>query len=188
MKVEKDLGFVNEIPVYVNGKKSNLRVGETTLDAAVEGVLENTKESFQKPVTVAGQSKIYYVVEVATSVISFLRNGKIINVRVLDEYIPSIILSNEIRKIEVEFSKEINGKTEYFGYKELEEIGAVCKVSKENYVARDYLTLSIDFSGISESTEEEVEAIKATLTQMDALKIEAEQASKANLFIDKVIV
>ena len=43
MKVEKDLGFVNEIPVYVNGKKSNLRVGEITTDDAVEEVLENTK-------------------------------------------------------------------------------------------------------------------------------------------------
>lgn len=188
MKVEKDLGFVNEIPVYVNGKKSNLRVGKYAYDAAVEEVLENTKESFQKPLTVAGQSKTYYVVAVKTTMMLFGRDGKIINVHVHSERIPNPILSGEIRKIEAEFFGEIDGEITRVGFKELEEFGAVCGASKTTFNNEEFLKVAIDFSGISEATEEEIEEMKVMMTQMDALKIEAEQAIKENMFIDDIKV
>lgn len=186
MKVEKDLGFVNEIPVYVNGKKSNLRVGETTTDDAVEEVLENTKESFQKPVTVVGQSKTYYVVGI--------KNGKNDSVLIgrtekrIEVYIPQSILpkeftSDSVNNIEIEFVISMDGEIHKLGFAEFEQMGAQCEASQTTMSGIGIFKVRIDFSQLSEMTEEEIEEMKETLKLYDVLRVKAEKIIKENMLI-----
>lgn len=186
MKVEKNLGFVNEIPVYVNGKKSNLRVGETTTDDAVEGVLENTKESFQKPVTVAGQARICYVVGIQNSTkapVNIEREGKSIEVYILQSILPKEFTSDSIKNIEIEFEINISGETTQIGFSELEQMGALCKAEMVKMSGVKGLMTTIDFSQLSETQEEEIEEMKETLKLYDVLRVKAEKSIKENMII-----
>lgn len=186
MKVEKDLGFVNEIPVYVNGKKSNLRVGETTTDDAVEGVLENTKESFQKPVTVAGQSKTYYVIGIKNSKNNSVligRTGKRIEVYIPQSILPKEFTSDSIKNIEIEFEINISGETTQIGFSELEQMGALCKAEMAKTGGVKVLMTKIDFYQLSEIQEKEIEGIKETLKLYDVLRVKAEKIIKENMLI-----
>lgn len=186
MKVEKDLGFVNEIPVYVNGKKSNLRVGETTTDDAVEEVLENTKESFQKPVTVAGQARTCYVVGIQNSTkapVNIAREGKSIEVYILQSILPKEFTSDSIKNIEIEFVFNISGETNQIGFYKLEQMGALCKAKMVKISGVEVLMTTIDFSQLSEMTEEEIEEMKETLKLYDVLRVKAEKIIKENMLI-----
>lgn len=186
MNVEKDLGFVNEIPVYVNGKKSNLRVGETTSDAAVEGVLENTKESFQKPITVAGQARTCYVIGIKNGkndTVLIRRTGKKINVYIPQSILPKEITSDSAKNLEIEFVITMDGKTTQIGFAELEQMGALCKVEMSTLYGKKVLNATIDFSQLSEATEEEIEGMKETLEPYDVLRVKAEKSIKENMLI-----
>lgn len=186
MKVEKDLGFVNEIPVYVNGKKSNLRVGETTTDDAVEGVLENTKESFQKPVTVAGQARICYVVGIQNSTkapVNIVREGKSIDVYLLLSFLPKEFASDSAKNLEIEFVLSMDGETQQVGFTEFEQMGALCKAKMANMGGMKVLMTTIDFSQLSETQEEEIEGIKEMLKLYDVLRVKAEKRIKENMII-----
>lgn len=186
MKVEKDLGFVNEIPVYVNGKKSNLRVGEITTDDAVEEVLENTKESFQKPLTVAGQARTCYVVGIQNSTkapVNIAREGKSIDVFLLSSFLPKEFASDSVNNIEIEFVINISGETTQIGFSELEQMGALCKAEMKEMGGVKVLMTTIDFSQLSEMTEEEIEEMKETLKLYDVLRVKAEKIIKENMLI-----
>ena len=182
MKVEKDLGFVNEIPVYVNGKKSNLRVGETTTDDAVEEVLENTKESFQKPLTVAGQARTCYVVGIQNSTkapVKIAREGKSIDVYLLLSFLPKEFASDSANNIKIEFVIPMDGEIYKFGFAEFEQMGAQCEASQ----TLGTIKVRIDFSQLSEMTEEEIEEMKETLKLYDVLRVKAEKSIKENMII-----
>lgn len=186
MKVEKDLGFVNEIPVYVNGKKSNLRVGETTTDDAVEEVLENTKNSFQKPLTVAGQARICYVVGIQNSTkapVNIAREGKSIDVFLFSSFLPKEFASDSVNNIEIEFVIPINGEIYKFGFAEFEQWGAQCEASRTTMSGIGIIKVRIDFSQLSEMTEEEIEEMKETLKLYDVLRVKAEKSIKENMLI-----
>ncbi len=186
MKVEKDLGFVNEIPVYVNGKKSNLRVGETTKDDAVEEVLENTKNSFQKPLTVAGQARICYVVGIQNSTkapVNIVREGKSIDVYLFLSFLPKEFASDSVNNIEIEFVIPINGGIYKFGFAEFEQVGAQCEASRTTMYGIGTIKVRIDFSQLNEMTEEEIEKIKETLKLYDVLRVKAEKIIKENMLI-----
>lgn len=186
MKVEKDLGFVNEIPVYVNGKKSNLRVGETTTDAAVEGVLENTKESFQKPVTVAGQARICYVVGIQNSTkapVKIAREGKSIDVYLSLSFFPKEFASDSVNNFEIEFVIPKDGEIYKLGFAEFEQMGAQCEASRMTMSGIGTIKVRIDFSQLSEMTEEEIEEMKETLKLYDVLRVKAEKIIKENMLI-----
>lgn len=182
MKVEKDLGFVNEIPVYVNGKKSNLRVGEITTDDAVEEVLENTKESFQKPLTVAGQARICYVVGIQNSTkapVNIAREGKSIDVSLLSSFLPKEFASDSANNIKIEFVIPMDGEIYKFGFAEFEQMGAQCEAS----LAIGTIKVRIDFSQLSEATEEEIEEMKEMLKLYDVLRVKTEKIIKENMLI-----
>lgn len=182
MKVEKDLGFVNEIPVYVNGKKSNLRVGEITTDDAVEEVLENTKESFQKPLTVAGQARICYVVGIQNSTkapVNIAREGKSIDVSLLLSFLPKEFASDSVNNIEIEFVIPMEGEIYKLGFAEFEQMGAQCEASQ----TLGTIKVRIDFSQLSEMEEEEIEEMKETLKLYDVLRVKAEKIIKENMLI-----
>lgn len=186
MKVEKDLGFVNEIPVYVNGKKSNLRVGETTLDAAVEGVLKNTKESFQKPVTVVGQARTCYVVGIQNSTkapVNIAREGKSIDVYLSLSFLPKEFASDSVNNIEIEFVINISGETTQIGFSELEQMGAKCEAYQTTMDGTGTIEVRIDFSQLSEMTEDEIEEMKEMLKLYDVLRVKAEKIIKENMLI-----
>ena len=186
MKVEKDLGFVNEIPVYVNGKKSNLRVGETTTDDAVEEVLENTKNSFQKPLTVAGQARICYVVGIQNSTkapLNIAREGKSIDVYLLLSFFPKEFASDSVNNIEIEFVIPMDGEICKFGFAEFEQMGAQCEASQTTTGGIGTIKVRIDFSQLSEITEEEIEEMKETLKLYDVLRVKAEKIIKENMLI-----
>lgn len=186
MKVEKDLGFVNEIPVYVNGKKSNLRVGETTTDDAVEEVLENTKESFQKPLTVAGQARICYVVGIQNSTkapVNIAREGKSIDVFLFSSFLPKEFASDSVNNIEIEFVIPMDGEIYKFGFAEFEQWGAQCEASRTTMSGIGIIKVRIDFSQLSEMTEEEIEEMKETLKLYDVLRVKAEKSIKENMII-----
>ena len=186
MKVEKDLGFVNEIPVYVNGKKSNLRVGETTTDDAVEEVLENTKESFQKPVTVAGQARICYVVGIQNSTmapVNIAREGKSIDVSLLLSFLPKEFASDSVNNIEIEFVIPMDREIHKLGFAEFEQMGAQCEASRTTMSGSGIIKVRIDFSQLSEMTEEETEEMKETLKLYDVLRVKAEKIIKENMLI-----
>lgn len=186
MKVEKNLGFVNEIPVYVNGKASKLRVGETTTDDAVEEVLENTKESFQKPVTVAGQARICYVVAIQNSTkkpVSIAREGKSIEVYILQSILPKEFTSDSAKNLEIEFVLSMDGETQQVGFTEFEQIGAKCEASRTTMSGIGTIKVRIDFSQLSEMTEEEIEEMKETLKLYDVLRVKAEKSIKENMLI-----
>ena len=186
MKVEKDLGFVNEIPVYVNGKKSNLRVGETTTDDAVEEVLENTKNSFQKPLTVAGQARICYVVGIQNSTkapLNIAREGKSIDVYLLLSFLPKEFASDSVNNIEIEFVIPMDGEICKFGFAEFEQMGAQCEASQTTMYGIGIIKVRIDFSQLSEITEEEIEEMKETLKLYDVLRVKAEKIIKENMLI-----
>ena len=186
MKVEKDLGFVNEIPVYVNGKKSNLRVGETTTDDAVEEVLENTKNSFQKPLTVAGQARICYVVGIQNSTkapLNIAREGKSIDVYLLLSFLPKEFASDSANNIKIEFVIPINGEIYKFGFAEFEQMGAQCEASQTTMSGIGIIKVRIDFSQLSEMTEEEIEEMKETLKLYGVLRVKAEKIIKENMLI-----
>lgn len=186
MKVEKDLGFVNEIPVYVNGKKSNLRVGEITTDDAVEEVLENTKESFQKPVTVAGQARICYVVGIQNSTmapVNIAREGKSIDVSLLLSFLPKEFASDSVNNIEIEFVIPMDREIHKLGFAEFEQMGAQCEASRTTMSGSGIIKVRIDFSQLSEMTEEETEEMKETLKLYDVLRVKAEKIIKENMLI-----
>ena len=186
MKVEKDLGFVNEIPVYVNGKKSNLRVGETTTDDAVEEVLENTKNSFQKPLTVAGQARICYVVGIQNSTkapVDIAREGKSIDVFLFSSFLPKEFASDSVNNIEIEFVIPVNGEIYKLGFAEFEQMGAQCEASQTTMYGIGIIKVRIDFSQLSEMTEEEIEEMKETLKLYDVLRVKAEKIIKENMLI-----
>lgn len=186
MKVEKDLGFVNEIPVYVNGKKSNLRVGETTTDDAVEEVLENTKNSFQKPLTVAGQARICYVVGIQNSTkapVNIAREGKSIDVFLFSSFLPKEFASDSVNNIEIEFVIPMDGEIYKFGFAEFEQWGAQCEASRTTMSGIGIIKVRIDFSQLSEMTEEEIEEMKETLKLYDVLRVKAEKSIKENMII-----
>lgn len=186
MKVEKDLGFVNEIPVYVNGKKSNLRVGETTTDDAVEEVLENTKESFQKPLTVAGQARICYVVGIQNSTkeqVNIAREGKSIDVYLLSSFLPKEFASDSVNNLEIEFVIPMDGEIYKLGFAEFEQMGAQCEASQTTMSGIGIIKVRIDFSQLSEMTEEEIEEMKETLKLYDVLRVKAEKIIKENMLI-----
>lgn len=186
MKVEKDLGFVNEIPVYVNGKKSNLRVGEITIDDAVEEVLENTKNSFQKPLTVAGQARICYVVGIQNSTkapLNIAREGKSIDVYLLLSFFPKEFASDSVNNIEIEFVIPMDGEIYKFGFAEFEQMGAQCEASQTTMSGIGIIEVRIDFSQLSEVTEEEIEEMKETLKLYDVLRVKAEKIIKENMLI-----
>lgn len=186
MKVEKDLGFVNEIPVYVNGKKSNLRVGETTTDDAVEEVLENTKESFQKPLTVAGQARICYVVGIQNSTkvpVNIAREGKSIDVYLLLSFLPKEFASDSANNIKIEFVIPMDGEIYKLGFAEFEQMGAQCEAYQTTIERIGFIKVRIDFSQLSEATEEEVEEMKEMLKLYDVLRVKAEKIIKENMLI-----
>lgn len=186
MKVEKDLGFVNEIPVYVNGKKSNLRVGETTTDDAVEEVLENTKNSFQKPLTVAGQARICYVVGIQNSTkatVNIEREGKSIDVYLLLSFLPKEFASDSVNNIEIEFVIPMDGEIYKLGFAEFEQMGAQCEASQTTMSGVGIIKVRIDFSQLSEMTEEDIEEMKETLKLYDVLRVKAEKIIKENMLI-----
>ena len=186
MKVEKDLGFVNEIPVYVNGKKSNLRVGEITIDDAVEEVLENTKESFQKPLTVAGQARTCYVVGIQNSTpapVNIAREGKSIDVFLFSSFLPKEFASDSVNNIEIEFVIPMDGEIYKFGFAEFEQWGAQCEASRTTMSGIGIIKVRIDFSQLSEMTEEEIEEMKETLKLYDVLRVKAEKSIKENMII-----
>ena len=186
MKVEKELGFVNEIPVYVNGKKSNLRVGEITTDDAVEEVLENTKESFQKPVTVAGQARICYVVGIQNSTmapVNIAREGKSIDVSLLLSFLPKEFASDSVNNIEIEFVIPMDREIHKLGFAEFEQMGAQCEASRTTMSGSGIIKVRIDFSQLSEMTEEETEEMKETLKLYDVLRVKAEKIIKENMLI-----
>lgn len=186
MKVEKDLGFVNEIPVYVNGKKSNLRVGETTTDDAVEEVLENTKNSFQKPLTVAGQARICYVVGIQNSTkatVKIAREGKSIDVYLSLSFLPKEFASDSVNNFEIEFVIPMNGEIYKLGFAEFEQMGAQCEASRMTMSGIGTIKVRIDFSQLSEMTEEEIEEMKETLKLYDVLRVKAEKIIKENMLI-----
>lgn len=186
MKVEKDLGFVNEIPVYVNGKKSNLRVGEITTDDAVEEVLENTKESFQKPLTVAGQARICYVVGIQNSTkapVNIAREGKSIDVSLFSSFLPKEFASDSVNNFEIEFVIPMNGEIYKLGFAEFEQMGAQCEASRTTMSGIGTIKVRIDFSQLSEMTEEEIEEMKETLKLYDVLRVKAEKIIKENMLI-----
>lgn len=186
MKVEKNLGFVNEIPVYVNGKASKLRVGEYAYDDAVEEVLENTKESFQKPLTVAGQARTCYVVGIQNSTkapVNIAREGKSIDVSLLSSFLPKEFASDSIKNIEIEFVINISGETTQIGFSELEQMGAQCEASRTTMSGSGIIKVRIDFSQLSEMTEEEIEEMKETLKLYDVLRVKAEKIIKENMLI-----
>lgn len=186
MKVEKDLGFVNEIPVYVNGKASKLRVGETTTDDAVEEVLENTKESFQKPLTVAGQARICYVVGIQNSTkapVKIAREGKSIDVYLLSSFLPKEFASDSANNIKIEFVIPMDGEIYKLGFAEFEQMGAQCEASQTTMSGIGTIKVRIDFSQLSETTEEEIEEIKETLKLYDVLRVKAEKIIKENMLI-----
>lgn len=186
MKVEKELGFVNEIPVYVNGKKSNLRVGEITIDDAVEEVLENTKNSFQKPLTVAGQARICYVVGIQNSTkapVNIAREGKSIDVFLFSSFLPKEFASDSVNNIEIEFVIPMDGEIYKFGFAEFEQWGAQCEASRTTMSGIGIIKVRIDFSQLSEMTEEEIEEMKETLKLYDVLRVKAEKSIKENMII-----
>ena len=186
MKVEKDLGFVNEIPVYVNGKKSNLRVGETTTDDAVEEVLENTKESFQKPLTVAGQARTCYVVGIQNSTkapVNIARKGKSIDVYLLLSFLPKEFASDSANNIKIEFVIPMDGVTYKLGFAEFEQMGAQCEAYQNTMNGIGAIKVRIDFSQLSEMPEEEIEEMKETLKLYDVLRVKAEKIIKENMLI-----
>lgn len=186
MKVEKDLGFVNEIPVYVNGKKSNLRVGETTTDDAVEEVLENTKNSFQKPLTVAGQARICYVVGIQNSTkatVNIEREGKSIDVYLSLSFLPKEFASDSVNNFEIEFVIPMDGEIYKLGFAEFEQMGAQCEASRTTMSGIETIKVRIDFSQLSEMTEEEIEEMKETLKLYDVLRVKAEKIIKENMLI-----
>lgn len=186
MKVEKDLGFVNEIPVYVNGKKSNLRVGETTTDDAVEEVLKNTKESFQKPLTVAGQARTCYVVGIQNSTkapVNIAREGKSIDVYLFLSFLPKEFASDSANNIKIEFVIPMDGEVYKFGFAEFEQMGAQCEASQTTIYGIGIIKVRIDFSQLSEMTEEEIEEMKETLKLYDVLRVKAEKIIKENMLI-----
>lgn len=183
MKVEKNLGFVNEIPVYVNGKASKLRVGEYAYDDAVEEVLENTKESFQKPVTVAGQARTCYVVGIQNSTkapVNIAREGKSIDVSLLSSFLPKEFASDSVNNIEIEFVIPMDGEIYKFGFAEFEQMGAQCEASRTTMYG---IKVRIDFSQLSEMTEEEIEEMKEKLKLYDVLRVKAEKIIKENMLI-----
>lgn len=186
MKVEKDLGFVNEIPVYVNGKKSNLRVGEITTDDAVEEVLENTKESFQKPLTVAGQARICYVVGIQNSTkapVNIAREGKSIDVYLLLSFFPKEFASDSANNIKIEFVIPMDGEIYKLGFAEFEQMGAQCEAYQTTMNGIGVIEVRIDFSQLSEVTEEEIEEMKEMLKLYDVLRVKAEKIIKENMLI-----
>lgn len=181
MKVEKNLGFVNEIPVYVNGKASKLRVGEYTTDDAQEEVLENTKESFQKPLTVAGQARICYVVGIQNSAkapVIIEREGKSIDVSLSLSFLPKEFASDSAKNLEIEFVLSMDGETQQFGFTEFEQLGAKCETYQTTMHGIGIIEVSIDFSQLSEATEEEIEEMKEMLKLYDVLRVKAEKIIK----------
>lgn len=186
MKVEKNLGFVNEIPVYVNGKASKLRVGETTLDDAVEEVLENTKNSFQKPLTVAGQARICYVVGIQNSTkapVNIAREGKSIDVYLSLSFLPKEFASDSANNIKIEFVIPMDGEIYKFGFAEFEQMGAQCEAYQTTMYGIGTIKVRIDFSQLSEMTEEELEEMKEMLKLYDVLRVKAEKIIKENMLI-----
>lgn len=186
MKVEKGLGFVNEIPVYVNGKASKLRVGEYTTDDAVEEVLENTKESFQKPLTVAGQARICYVVGIQNSTkapVTIARKGKEIEVYLLTSFLPKEFASDSAKNLEIEFVLSMEGETQQVGFTEFEQMGAKCEAYQTTMYGIGIIEVRINFSQLSEASEEEIEEIKETLKLYDVLRVKAEKSIKENMLI-----
>ena len=186
MKVEKGLGFVNEIPVYVNGKASKLRVGEYTTDDAQEEVLENTKESFQKPLTVAGQARICYVVGIQNSTkapVTIARKGKEIEVYLLTSFLPKEFASDSAKNLEIEFVLSMEGETQQVGFTEFEQMGAKCAAYKTTMYGIDIIEVRIDFSQLSEATEEEIEEMKEMMKLYDVLRVKAEKIIKENMLI-----
>lgn len=186
MKVEKGLGFVNEIPVYVNGKASKLRVGGTTTDDAEEEVLENTKESFQKPLTVAGQARICYVVGIQNSAkapVTIARKGKEIEVYLLTSFLPKEFASDSAKNLEIEFVLSMDGETQQVGFTEFEQMGAKCEAYQTTMYGIDIIEVRIDFSQLSEASEEEIEEMKEMMKLYDVLRVKAEKIIKENMII-----
>ena len=186
MKVEKGLGFVNEIPVYVNGKASKLRVGEYTTDDAQEEVLENTKESFQKPLTVAGQARICYVVGIQNSTkapVTIARKGKEIEVYLLTSFLPKEFASDSVKNLEIEFVLSMDGETQQVGFTEFEQMGAKCEAYQTTMYGIGIIEVRIDFSQLSEATEEEIEEMKEMMKLYDVLRVKAEKSIKENMLI-----
>lgn len=186
MKVEKDLGFVNEIPVYVNGKASKLRVGEYAYDDAVEEVLENTKESFQKPLTVAGQARTCYVVGIQNSTkvpVNIAREGKSIDVYLVLSFLPKEFASDSANNIKIEFVIPMDGEIYKLGFAEFEQMGAQCEAYQTTMNGIGVIEVRIDFSQLSEATEEEIEEMKEMLKLYDVLRVKAEKVIKENMLI-----
>ena len=180
------MGSVNELPAYVNGKKSNLRVGETTTDDAVEEVLENTKESFQKPLTVAGQARTCYVVGIQNSTkapVNIAREGKSIDVYLLLSSLPKEFASDSANNIKIEFVIPMDGEVYKLGFAEFEQMGAQCEASQTTMSGIGTIKVRIDFSQLSEMMEEEIEEMKETLKLYDVLRVKAEKIIKENMLI-----